>query len=79
MGLYGIRTQLVLVFITAPGILVPIPAPGVFSWLRGLWQAGWVTGLNAYAEGENAFYAEFVFYLCLFLWTAVQLKPFMYD
>ena len=77
--MYGIRTQLVIVLLTAPGILVPIPAPSVFSWLRGLWQASWVTALNSYSDGGNAYYAELVFYILFLTWTAVQLKPYVIE
>lgn len=75
--MYGIRTQLLIVFLTHPGILLPIPGPGMWSWLRGLWQAGWVTGLNAYAEGKYSFWAELVFAGCFLMWVAVQLQPYM--
>jgi hypothetical protein len=75
--MYGIRTQLLIVFITHPYILLPIPGPGMFSWLRGLWQASWVTGLCAFSEGKYSFWAEGTFAFCFLVWVAVQLKPYM--
>lgn len=75
--MYGTRVSLILLFLTHPGILLPIPAPGIWSWLRGLWQAGWVTGLQAFSESSYSFAAEVTFYSIFLLWAAVQLGPYM--
>lgn len=75
--MYGTRVALILVFITYPGILLPIPSAGLWSWLRGLWQASWVTGLHAFSEGKYSFIAEAIYYAVFLLWALVQLSPYM--
>jgi hypothetical protein len=77
--MYDTRTRLLIVFLTHPGIFLPIPAPGMFSWLRGLWQASWVTLLTSFSEGKYSFWAEVTFALCFLGWVAIQLKPYMTD
>lgn len=77
--MYGVKTSLVLVFLTHPGILLPISAPGAWSWLRGLWQASWATGLQAFSEGKYSFWAEVVFAAIFLLWTGVQVSPYIRD
>lgn len=74
--MYDRRTQTLIVFLTHPGIIIPIPGPGMWSWLRGLWQASWVTGLNAFAAGKYSFWAELVFAGLFLLWVALQLKAY---
>ena len=65
-------TRLLIVFLTHPGVLVPIPAPGVWSWLRGLWQASWVMVMNSFSEGTKNILAGLVYWALLFIMVYIQ-------
>ncbi len=65
-------TRLLIVFLTHPGIIIPIPAPGMFSWLRGIWQASWVTVMHTYSEGSRSFIASMVYWGVLFMMVYIQ-------
>lgn len=66
-----------IVFLTHPGVLVPIPAPGLLSWVRGVWQAAWVCVLHSFSEGSRNTLASLVYWGIFFVWaylqTAIQL------
>lgn len=56
-------TRLLIVYLTHPGVLIPIPAKGVvWSWARGLWQASWVMILHSFSEGTRNFLASMVYW-----------------
>ena len=59
-------TRLLIVYLTHPGVIVNIPAPGLWSWFRGLWQAAWVLVMHSFSEGKNSFFASIVYWLVLF-------------
>jgi hypothetical protein len=64
-------TALLIVFLTHPGILVPIPAPGAWAWVRGLWQASWVMVLHSFSEGTSNILASMVYWMILLVWAYV--------
>jgi hypothetical protein len=45
-------TRLLIVFLTHPGIVLSVPAEGLWTWVRGLWQASWVMVLHSFSEGK---------------------------
>lgn len=55
-------TRLLIVFLTHPGVILDIPAPGLWSWIRGLWQASWVLVMHSFSEGKYAMIAPFVYW-----------------
>jgi hypothetical protein len=75
--MYGTLTSLLIVFLTHPGTLVTIPAPGLYSWLRGLWQATWVLVMQSFSDGKTAFFAEVAYGAIFVMWASVQLGPYM--
>ena len=67
--MYTGYTALLIVFLTHPGILVPIPATGVWTWIRGLWQASWVMVMQSFSEGNRSLMAAFAYWLVLYMWA----------
>jgi hypothetical protein len=65
-------TRLLIVFLTHPGIIVPIPAPGMWSWIRGLWQASWVLVMHSFSEGTKNILAAITYWLVLFGMVYIQ-------
>jgi hypothetical protein len=65
-------TRLLIVFLTHPGVILPIPAPGLWSWLRGLWQASWVMVMHSFSEGSKNLLASMVFWGILFIMVYIQ-------
>jgi hypothetical protein len=65
-------TRLLIVFLTHPGVLVPIPAEGLWTWARGLWQASWVLVLHSFSEGKWKRLAELVYMMILFIMVYIQ-------
>jgi hypothetical protein len=65
-------TRLLIVFLTHPGIILPIPAPGMFSWLRGVWQASFVLLMHSFSEGTKSFLAQMVYWAVLFMTAYIQ-------
>lgn len=65
-------TRLLIIFLTHPGVLVPIPVTGVLSWMRGLWQASFVMVMHSFSEGTSNFLAQMVYWGILFTMVYVQ-------
>lgn len=65
-------TRLLIVFLTHPGVLVPLPAPGMWSWIRGLWQASWVIVMHSFSEGTKNILAAITYWAVLFMMVYIQ-------
>lgn len=65
-------TRLLIVFLTHPGIILPIPAKGMFSWLRGIWQASFVMLMHSFSDGSKNFLAQMVYWGVLFMMVYIQ-------
>lgn len=65
-------TRLLIIFLTHPGVLVPIPAPGMWSWIRGIWQASWVMVMHSFSEGTKNMLAALVYWSVLFMMVYIQ-------
>jgi hypothetical protein len=65
-------TRLLIVFLTHPGVLVPIPAEGLFTWARALWQASWVMILHSFSEGNKSTIASLVYWMVLLTMAYIQ-------
>lgn len=66
-------TRLLIVFLTHPGVLLPIPVTGVlYLWARGLWQASWVMILHSFSEGSKNKLAEMVYWGVLIAMAYMQ-------
>ena len=73
-------TRLLIVFLTHPGVLVPIPAPGViFQWIRGLWQASWVMVMHSFSEGSRSLLASLVYWVILGVMAYIQVAIALAD
>ena len=70
-------TRLLIVFLTHPGVLVPIPVEGLWSWARGLWQASWVLILHSFSEGKWKQLADLTFWIILFVMAYIQVAVAM--
>ncbi len=70
--MYERWTRLLIVFLTHPGVLLPIPAEGLWTWPRGLWQASWVMILHSFSEGKWKTIAEMTYWLFLFMMVYIQ-------
>jgi hypothetical protein len=55
-------TRLLIVYLTHPGVLISIPANGVMSWARGLWQASWVMVMHSFSKGSRSLIASLVYW-----------------
>lgn len=66
-------TRLLIVFLTHPGVILPIPVTGpLYLWARGLWQAGWVMLLHSFSEGNKSMLAALVYWMVLLMMVYVQ-------
>lgn len=65
-------TRLLIIFLTHPGVLIPIPASGLFTWARGLWQASFVLIMHSFSEGNKSFLASMVYWGILFMMAYIQ-------
>ena len=65
-------TRLLIVFLTHPGVLIPIPAEGLWTWARGLWQASWVMVLHSFSEGKYSQIANMVYWGLLVVMAYIQ-------
>lgn len=54
--------RLLIVFLTHPGVLIPIPATGMFAWIRGLLQASVSLFLHSFSDGKNSQLVSFVYW-----------------
>lgn len=73
-------TRLLIVFLTHPGVLVPIPAEGLWTWVRGLWQASWVMILHSFSENSKwKQLAEMSYWIVLFVMVYIQVAIAMAD
>jgi hypothetical protein len=71
--MYEGLTRLLIVFLTHPGVLVPIPVTGViYLWVRGLWQATWVLILHGFSEGGWKQIAELTYWMLLVVMVYIQ-------
>lgn len=66
-------TRLLIVFLTHPGVLIPIPVSGLMSWPRGLWQASWVMVLHSFSDGTKKELASIVYWGILIVMIYIQL------
>ena len=59
-------TRLLIIYLTHPGVILPIPATGpIMQYLRGLWQASWVLVLHSFSEGSKSYMAQVVYWIVL--------------
>jgi hypothetical protein len=65
-------TRLLIVFLTHPGVLVPIPATALWTWARGLWQASWVMVMHSFSDGKRNLLAALVYWGILFTMVYIQ-------
>jgi len=66
-------TRLLIVFLTHPGVLIPIPVTGVvYFWGRGLWQASWVMILHSFSEGKWVEMARMSYWIIMFVMVYIQ-------
>jgi hypothetical protein len=66
-------TRLLIVFLTHPGVILPIPVTGpLFLWARGLFQASLVMTMHSFSEGSRSFLAEMVYWGILFIMVYIQ-------
>ena len=65
-------TRLLIVFLTHPGVLIPIPATALWTWIRGLWQASWVMVMHSFSEGNKNTLAEMVYWVILGIMAYIQ-------
>jgi len=71
-------TRLLIVFLTHPGVLIPIPVEGLWTWGRGLWQASWVLILHSFSENSKwAELARMSYWLVLFAMVHIQVAIVM--
>ena len=69
--MYTGYTSLLIVFLTHPGVLIPIPLTGLWTWIRGLWQASWVLVMHSFSEGKRSFMATMVYWAILYAWAYI--------
>lgn len=72
-------TRLLIVFLTHPGVLVPIPATALWTWIRGLWQASWVMVMHSFSEGEKSTLAAMVYWIILGVMAYIQVAIALAD
>ena len=65
-------TRLLIVFLTHPGIVLSVPAEGLWTWVRGLWQAAWVMVLHSFSEGKWNQLASIVYWAVLVVTAYLQ-------
>jgi predicted AlkP superfamily pyrophosphatase or phosphodiesterase len=70
--MYDLRTTLLIVFLTYPGILLSIPAPGIYSWIRGLLQASSVVLMQSFSEGAKSTVASLVYWILFLIWGYIK-------
>lgn len=66
-------TRLLIVFLTHPGVLVPIPSIGMMAWIRGLWQASWVMVMHSFSEGDKNYLASMTYWIVLCVMAYIQI------
>jgi hypothetical protein len=72
--MYTGYTALLIVFLTHPGIVIPIPGPGLpGSWLRGLFQASWTMVMQSFSEGSRSYMASMVYWVVLYMWGYIYI------
>jgi hypothetical protein len=65
-------TRLLIVFLTHPGVLVPIPAEGLYTWVRGLFQASIAVIMHTFSDGNKNRIAEMVYWMILLTMAYIQ-------
>ena len=73
-------TRLLIVYLTHPGVVLPIPVTGVlYTWARGLWQAAWVMILHSFSEGKWNQLASISYWMTLIGMAYIQVAIAMAD
>ncbi len=73
-------TRLLIVYLTHPGVVLPIPVTGVlYLWVRGLWQATWVMILHSFSEGKWSQLASMAYWAVLIVMAYVQVAITLAD
>ena len=72
-------TRLLIVFLTHPGVLIPIPAEGLWTWPRGLWQASVVMILHSFSGGKWKDMASLVYNGVLVVMVYIQVAIALAD
>ena len=70
--MYDGWTRLLIVYLTHPGVLIPIPAEGLWTWPRGLWQATWVMILHSFSEGKWSQLAQMAYWMVLVMMAYIR-------
>ena len=65
-------TRLLIVYLTHPGVVLPIPVTGMWTWIRGLWQASWVMVMHSFSEGNKNQLASLVYWAVLLIMAYIQ-------
>ena len=65
-------TRLLIVYLTHPGVILPIPVTGMWTWIRGLWQASWVMVMHSFSEGNKNQLASLVYWAVLLIMAYIQ-------
>lgn len=73
-------TRLLIVFLTHPGVLVPIPVTGVlYIWARGAFQAVVVAAMHGFSEGRFRLLSEIIYWILLVVMAYVQVAIALAD
>ena len=68
-------TRLLIIYLTHPGIIIPIPATGmVMTYLRALWQAAWVMVLHSFSDGSKNYMAQVVYWVILLAQVYIKVQ-----
>jgi hypothetical protein len=71
--MYRGATAFLILFLTHPGILFPIPVNGpIYIWARGLFQASWVTVMHSFSEGSRNVIASMTYWGFFLVWVYVR-------
>ena len=70
--MYTGYTALLIVFLTHPGVLIPIPADGMLTWVRGIWQASWAMVMHSFSEGPKNWMASMVYWGVFLMWAYIR-------
>jgi hypothetical protein len=70
--MYDGWTRLLIIFLTHPGIVVPIPVVGLWAWARGLWQASWVMIMHSFSEGNKNVIASMAYWIVMIVMGYIE-------
>jgi hypothetical protein len=65
-------TRLLIVFLTHPGVLVPFPAEGLYTWARGFFQATVALIMHSFSDGNKNQIASMVYWVILIVMAYIQ-------